>query len=76
MLQLVSIISKHIGEENYWKGESNGRQGLFPHRFVEKEKYKALYDFKAKVNDELNLEAGQVSFRVKLFMMFPDCFCF
>ena len=74
MLQVVSIISKDIGDENYWKGESNGRQGLFPHRFVEKEKYKALYDFKAKVNDELNLEAGQVSFRVRLFMMFSDCF--
>ena len=62
VFQVVTVLSKDVGDENYWKGESNGRQGLFPHRFVEKEKYKTLYDFKAEDDDELNLEAGQVSF--------------
>ena len=62
MFQVVTILSKDVGDENYWKGESNGRQGLFPHRFVEKEKYKTLYDFKAEDDDELNLKVGQVSF--------------
>ena len=72
----MTILSKNVEDENYWRGEVAGREGLFPHCFVEKEKYRALYDFKAKVNDELNLEASQVRFPVRLFMMFPDCFCF
>ena len=61
MFQVVTVISKEVGDDNYWKGEAHGRQGLFPHRFVEKEKYKALYDFKAEDVDELNLEVGQAS---------------
>ena len=76
MFQVVTVLSKDVGDDNYWKGESNGRRGLFPHRFVEKEKYKALYHFKAEADDELSLEAGQVSFSARLSVVFSDCFSF
>ena len=59
---MVKITSKHVGDENYWEGETSGKRGLFPHQFVKKPKYKALYEFEAEAEDELNLVKGQVCF--------------
>ena len=57
---MVTVTSKRAGDENYWEGESSGKKGLFPHRFVKRQRFRALHDFKAESEDELSLVKGQV----------------
>ena len=38
LCQIVTILSKNVEDENYWRGKVEGREGLFPHCFVEREK--------------------------------------
>ncbi|GFS12400.1 SH3-domain kinase binding protein 1, partial [Elysia marginata] len=33
--QLVKVIEKHLDDEGWWKGEVNGKIGVFPDNFVE-----------------------------------------
>ena len=34
VLQYVRVVSKNEEDENYWKGEADGKLGLFPKDFV------------------------------------------
>ena len=56
----MTILSKNVEDENYWRGKVGGREGLFPHCFVEREKCRALYDFPAENKDELTVRKGEV----------------
>ena len=60
----MTILSKNVEDENYWRGKVGGRVGLFPHCFVEKEKCRALYDFLAEDEDELTVRKGEVRTRI------------
>ena len=69
----VRVVSKNE-DENYWKGEADGKMGLFPKDFVSKtaskrrkeieddtkEVYQVIYDYKAENDDELTIKQEEV----------------
>ena len=61
LLQYVRVLSKEVGDDNWWRGEVGGVVGLFPHCFVEREKYKVLHNYQAQNSDEISLKKGQVT---------------
>ena len=54
------MVSKEVGDDHWWKGESGGVTGLFPHCFVEREKFRVLHNYQAQNSDEISLQKGQV----------------
>ena len=59
-VQLVRVVSKEVGDDNWWRGEVGGITGLFPHCFVEREKYRVIHNYQAQNSDEISLQKGQV----------------
>ena len=54
------MVSKEVGDDHWWKGESGGVTGLFPHCFVEREKFRVIHNYQAQNSDEISLQKGQV----------------
>ena len=64
-MKYVRVLSKEVGDDHWWRGETGGVTGLFPHCFVEREKYKILHNYQAQNSDEISLQKGQVILSVQ-----------
>ena len=52
--QLITIITKDCEDKGWWKGESNGKVGLFPDNFVERVSQNTSEEVKGRISGELS----------------------
>lgn len=46
---IVTILSKEAPDRGWWRGELNGRTGLFPDNFVQALPPQGMYDFSTNI---------------------------
>ena len=52
--QLITIITKDCEDEGWWKGEIEGKVGLFPDNFVERVSQDTSEEVKGRISGELS----------------------
>ena len=52
--QLITIITKDCEDEGWWKGEIEGKVGLFPDSFVERVSQNRSEEVKGRISGELS----------------------
>ena len=52
--QLITIITKDCEDEGWWKGEIEGKVGLFPINFVERVSQDTSEEVKGRISGELS----------------------
>ena len=52
--QLITIITKDCEDKGWWKGEIEGKVGLFPDNFVERVSQDTSEEVKGRISGELS----------------------